>query len=197
MDDSIAAAGWRGDQWFVREAFFPSGSRIRCPSVLRRGVCDGVVGGLAIRILSDSPYRSFGDLDSRWEFSSRFRLLSRSTLAGDVADCHRSGFPHPHLFGRIHVGGGRFLPVLLVPEFIYVFHADAGVGRQLSSDVCGLGGSRPGVVSPDRFLVHERLRCFSRQKSIHRKPDRRLRISHRPLPFNSAFRISRFLNRLS
>ena len=131
-----------------------------------------------------------GPLDPLRQFQRRLRFLSRPTFAGHAAGRHRSRIPHPHLLRRLHVGRPRLLPLLQLPEPVHVLHADAGAGQQLPADVHRLGGRGPGVVSADRVLVHERFGGVGGKESVHRQPHRRLRISDRPVPDHSAFRLA-------
>ena len=129
--------------------------------------------------------------------SGELRVLSRSAHAGHAAGRDRRRLPDPYLFGRLHVGGRRLLPLLHLPEPVHVLHAHAGAGRQLSADVHRLGRRGPRVLSADRFLVHQRFGRLRRKESIHRQPHRRLRLPDRAVPADQAFRLAGFRPGLS
>ena len=125
-------------------------------------------------------------LDPLRELPGGFRLLSRSAFAGHAARGDRSGIFDPCLLHWVHVGRSQLLSLLQLSESVHVLHADAGTGQQLSSDVHWLGGRGTGVVSVDRFLVHEGFRGIGGQESVHREPHWRFWLPDRIVPADQA-----------
>ena len=101
-------------------------------------------------------------------------LPAGSAVFGDGSGRHRNRFPDPRLLHRIHVGGGRVLPILRLPEPLHVLDADAGSREQLPDDVHRVGRRRSVFVSADRILLPQEERGRRGEEGIRREPSRRL-----------------------
>src|SRR5579885_2678142 len=68
----------------------------------------------ALLVAGPAPHRGARTLDPVGPVHGEFRVLSRSAHVGDAAGGDRSRLPDSHLFGRLHVGRRRLLPLLRV-----------------------------------------------------------------------------------
>ena len=103
----------------------------------------------------------------------RSRAACRSADRGHAARGHERRLPRPLLFDRIHAGGSRLLPLLLVPAALRLLDVDAGPGGQLPAAVRLLGSRRTLLVPADRLLLPAPLGQQRRQEGVHRQPHRR------------------------
>src|SRR5207249_4390088 len=77
-----------------------------------------------------------------------------SPIGPDDPRRHRGWISYPRVLRRLHAGRGRFLPLFCLFEPVRLLHADAGLGGQLPTHVCWMGGCRIVLLPSDRLLFH-------------------------------------------
>ena len=111
----------------------------------------------------------------------RLHAAPRSALGVDDSDRHRHRLADSPLLDRVHARGARLRvrALLFLSESVRGVHARPRARRELPRDVRRLGRRRALLLPAHRILVSEEIGVGRRQESVHRQPDRRLRVHSR------------------